>query len=85
MELSLLVRKDMKSSVNPFDAHHLAVKRPPLFTATNGGVAKKHKSGEQDGIADEDPLNIQSISEQIFAEDSGPAIANGLPSEVCIV
>jgi len=72
----LLVRKDMKSTIDPFNAHHLAVKRPLSISTTNEGVAKKLKSDEQD---EEDPLNIQPISEQLFAEDS---VNTGLLSEV---
>ncbi|XP_065907939.1 transcription initiation protein SPT3 homolog isoform X2 [Dysidea avara] len=81
VELSLLVRKDMKSTIDPFNAHHLAVKRPLSFSVTNGGMAKKYKSSEQNGVTDEDPLNIQPISEQLPAEESVSSIIGGLLSE----
>ena len=73
----------MKSTIDPFNAHHLAVKRPLSFSVTNGGMAKKYKSSEQNGVTDEDPLNIQPISEQLPAEESVSSIIGGLLSEVC--
>lgn len=79
----MLVRKDMKSTINPFDAHHLAVKRP--LSSLSDGMAKKQKCDEQEGDAvDENLLDIQPISEQHgIAKGSGPATTNGgLPSKV---
>jgi len=56
--MSLLVRKDMESSSDPFIAHHLAVKRPSQLDSV-ALTTKRNKPDEETIIS-----NVSSTSEQ---------------------
>lgn len=70
VEMSLLVRKDMQLSTDPFAAHHLVVKRPSSHGDIDSVAAKKSKPDDEGVFPDvtltseqpEKELNTEKLS-----------------------
>lgn len=78
--MSLLVRKDMQLSTDPFTAHHLVVKRPSQ-SEDDGATAKRNKPDEETV-----PSGVTSSGKSADKELNGERHCGPLKSqpEVCI-
>lgn len=82
VEMSLLVRKDMQLSTDPFAAHHLVVKRPSSHGDTDGVAAKKSKPDDE-GVFPDVTLTSEQPEKELNTEKLSSIHVECQP-EVCI-
>ena len=81
--MSLLVRKDMQLSTDPFAAHHLVVKTPAHLDT--GGLAPKRSKPDEEGVvSDVTATTSEQGEKEMNTEKIGSVSAEAQLSEVCI-
>lgn len=79
VEMSLLVRKDMRLSTDPFSAHHLVVKTPAHLD-TGGVTSRRSKPDEEQAVSDV-TLSTELAEKETITERLGSVNVETQPTE----
>lgn len=81
--MSLLVRKDMRLSTDPFSAHHLVVKTPAHLD-TGGVTSRRSKPDEEQAVSDV-TSSTELAEKETNTERLGSVNVETQPTEVCMI
>lgn len=80
--MSLLVRKDMRLSTDPFSAHHLVVKTPAHLDT--GGVTSRRSKPDEQAVSDV-TSSTELAEKETNMERLGSVNVETQPTEVCMI